>query len=75
VRSRGLTVEDAAFAEDIEFIQAMIHYEIDEALFSVEEARRNLFDADPQTQLAETLFQEAELLLDGSNRQSVIATR
>ncbi|SVD27482.1 uncharacterized protein METZ01_LOCUS380336, partial [marine metagenome] len=63
------------FAEDIEFIRAMIHYEIDEALFSVEEARRNLFNADPQTQLAGTLFQEAELLLDGSKRQSVVASR
>lgn len=75
VRSRGLTVDDAAFADDVEFIRAMIHYEIDEALFSVEEARRNLFNADPQTQLAETLFQEAELLLDGSKRQSVVAAR
>ena len=75
VRSRGLTVDDAAFAEDLDFIRAMMRYAIDEALFSVEEARRNLFGADPQTQLAGSLFAEAALLLEGARRPPVVARR
>ncbi len=57
VRCRGLAIDDESFAEDGEFIRAMINYEIDVALFSVEEARLNLFDVDPQTHLAATLFE------------------
>ena len=75
VRSRRLTVDDAAFAEDLDFIRAMMRYAIDEALFSVEEARRNLFGADPQTQLAGSLFAEAALLLEGARRPPVVARR
>ena len=75
VRGRGLTVDDDAFAEDLDFIRAMMRYAIDEALFSVEEARRNLFGADPQTRLAGTLFGEAGRLLEGSRRPPVVARR
>lgn len=75
VRERGLTVDDEAFARDIDFIRAMVRYQIDEALFSVEEARRNLFDVDPQTQLAVTLFDAAERLLESSRRPTVVASR
>ncbi|MCY4599920.1 MAG: S41 family peptidase [Acidobacteria bacterium] len=75
VRSRGLTVDDDAFAEDLDFIRAMMRYAIDEALFNVEEARRNLFGADPQTQLAGSLFAEAALLLEGARRPPVVARR
>ena len=75
VRGRGLAIDDDAFAKDGEFIRAMIHYEIDVALFSVEEARHNLFDADPQTQRAATLFEEAARLLEASRRSSLVAAR
>ena len=75
VRERGLTVDDKAFTEDIAFIRAMMRYQIDEALFSVEEARRNLFDVDPQTQRAGMLFEEAERLLDGLWQPSIVARR
>ena len=75
VRGRGLAIDDEAFAEDGEFIRAMIRFEIDVALFSVEEARRNLFDVDPQTQLAATLFEEAARLLERSRRSSLVAAR
>ena len=34
------------------FIRAMIHYDIDLALFGIEEARRNLIAKDPQAQFA-----------------------
>ena len=75
VRGRGLIIDDEAFAEDADFIRAMVHYEIDVALFSVEEARRNLFDVDPQTQRAATLFEEAARLLEASRRSSLVAAR
>ena len=75
VRGRGLTVDDAAFAADLDFIRAMMRYAIDEALFSVEEARRNLFGADPQTRLAGSLFVEAARLLDSTRRPAVVARR
>ena len=75
LRNRGLTVDEEAFAEDSEFIRAMIHFEIDVALFSVEEARRNLFHADPQAQRGLALFGDAERLLDSSKEPSLVATR
>ena len=55
------------------FIRAMIRYEIDVALFSVADARLNLFHADPQAQRALTLFDEAERLLRSSERPSLVA--
>ncbi len=69
VRRRGLTVSEDAFAADVNFIRAMIHFEVDVALFSIAEARRNLFRADPQAQYALTLFGEAEQLLNPVGRQ------
>ena len=74
VRERGLTVDDDAFLEELEFIRSMIHLRVDEALFDIEEARRNLFKTDPQAQRGMTLFDEAERLL-GSRSQSVVAQR
>ena len=41
-------VDEEAFNKDIEFIRAMIRYDIDLALFGVEEARRRLIADDPQ---------------------------
>ena len=73
VRGRGLTIDDKAFAADAVFIRTMIHYEIDLALFSVEEARLNLCHADPQAQRALTLFDEAEQLLNSSQQPSLVA--
>jgi hypothetical protein len=40
--SRKVKIDEASFAKDETFIRTMIHYEIDSALFSMEEARRNL---------------------------------
>ena len=75
VRSRGLTVDEEAFAQDADFIRAMIHHQIALALFGIEEARRNLFDHDPQAQYAMTLFGEAEQLLSLGRRPTVVASR
>jgi len=74
--SRGLTIDEDAFATDETFILGMLHYEIDLALFSVEEARRNLTAHDPQAQFAITLFPEAERLLSMSRQtERVVAGR
>jgi carboxyl-terminal processing protease len=62
LRRERMKVDDEAFARDTEFIRAMIKFQIDMALFGVEEARRNLLMRDPQTQIALGLFPEAERL-------------
>ncbi len=62
VRAEGLEFEEAAFAEDETFIRAMVRYDIDLALFGVEEARHRLIGEDPQAQFALGLFAEAEKL-------------
>ena len=63
LESRGMTIDEEAFAADESFIRSMMRYEIDLALFSVDEARRNLTLSDPQAQFSITLFDEAERLL------------
>ena len=73
LETRGLTIDEEAFDADIGFIRAMMRYEIDLALFSLEEARRNLVAADPQAQLGVTLFPEAERLLRMSRRGGAAA--
>ena len=73
VEERGLTVDEEAFAEDLDFIRAMIHFEIDTDLFGEMEARRHLFDHDQQAQYALTLFDEAAALLRLSDRTATVA--
>jgi carboxyl-terminal processing protease len=55
--------DEAGFNADIEFIRAMIRYEVDIQLFDAATARRHLLDKDPQAQYALGLFAEAETLL------------
>ena len=55
--------DEAGFNGDLEFIRAMLRYEIDVALFDVATARRHLLEKDPQAQYALTLFPEAMKLL------------
>ncbi len=57
-----LRIDEAAFAQDAEFIRAMIHFEVDNALFGADEARRNLISKDPQAQFGLGLLPEAEKL-------------
>jgi carboxyl-terminal processing protease len=61
-RKPPVRIDEAALTQDNEFIRAMIHFEVDNALFSAEEARRNLIARDPQAQFGLTLFPEAEKL-------------
>ncbi len=67
LRASRIPVDEEGMARDLEFIKAMIRYEINVNLFGVSEARRHLIDADPQTLLALRAFPEAERL--ARNRQ------
>ncbi|HEY6361465.1 MAG TPA: S41 family peptidase [Vicinamibacterales bacterium] len=66
VRMSRLRIDEEAWQKDLEFIKAMIRYEIDVDLFGVETSRRNLSARDPQLQFALTLFPEAQQLLQMS---------
>jgi carboxyl-terminal processing protease len=68
--AQGVRVDEAAFAQDREFIRAMIRYEIDVALFSIEEARRHLVAKDPQAQFALSRFPEAVKLAELSRARA-----
>jgi hypothetical protein len=67
VQKSRLTIDEAAWQQDITFIRAMMRFEIDLDLFGVEVARRNLSRQDPQLQHALTLFPEAESLMKLGN--------
>jgi len=64
LQAQKVKVDDQSFNDDLEFIKAMIHYDIDLALFGVSEARHNLVLKDPQTQLALQSFPDAEKLAE-----------
>jgi carboxyl-terminal processing protease len=63
VASQRVRVDEAAFAADTAFIKAMIRFEVDNDLFGIEEARRNLSRVDPQAQSALSYFDQASQLL------------
>ena len=62
LETQKVKIDDAAFAKDQAFIRAMMHYDIDLALFGISEARRNLIMQDPQAQFALNQFGEAARL-------------
>ncbi len=64
VKLLKVTIDEESFAKDDAFIRAMIHYDIDLALFGVEEARRNLIAKDPQAQFALQQFPDAVKLTE-----------
>jgi carboxyl-terminal processing protease len=68
LKTQKVVIDEQAFAKDDTFIRAMIRYDIDLALFGVEEARRNLVTKDPMTQFALQQFPEAVKLTENSTR-------
>ena len=64
LQSQKIKIDEAAFKTDEPFIRAMVRYDIDLALFGVEEARRNLITRDPQAQFALEQFGEAQRLTE-----------
>jgi len=73
--AEGVTIDEAAFAQDLGFITAMIRYEIDLNLWTVEDARRHLIAADPQAQLALGCFDEAERMVQAARGRSSRGTQ
>jgi carboxyl-terminal processing protease len=68
--------DDAGFQADLDFIRAMIRFEVDRALFGMSEARRHLLAADPQARLATSLFSEADTLnRSARSRKTLVAAR
>src|SRR3954453_3731379 len=68
--SRKLKVDEEGLTKNDTFIRAMIHFEIDRALFGMEEARRNVIAKDPQAQFALSQFPEAEHLMELASAKS-----
>jgi carboxyl-terminal processing protease len=59
-------IDDEAFAKELDFIKAMIRFEIDNAVFGIADARRHLISVDPQAQAALQNFGEAQKLTEMS---------
>jgi carboxyl-terminal processing protease len=70
LKSKRIAIDEQSFAKDDQFIRAMIHYDLDLALFGVEEARRNLIAKDPQAQFALQQFPEAVKLTEMARARS-----
>src|SRR5205823_12196728 len=60
----GIKIDEAAFTQDLDYIKAMLRFEIDIALFGVSDAWRHLIMVDPQAQMALSQFGEAQKLLE-----------
>jgi carboxyl-terminal processing protease len=69
-----MRIEEESFRKDLEFVRAMIRYDIDLALFGVETARRHLLALDPQAQYALSQFPEA-VRLTQLNKSRTTASR
>jgi carboxyl-terminal processing protease len=64
LQSEKIKIDEDAWTKDLEFIKAMIHYNIAEALFGVSEAQKSLIAKDPQAQYALAQFGEAVKLTE-----------
>jgi carboxyl-terminal processing protease len=60
----GVKIDEAGFTQDLDYIKAMLRFEIDIALFGVSDAWRHLITVDPQAQMAMSQFGEAQKLLE-----------
>jgi carboxyl-terminal processing protease len=65
-----IRIDEEAWKKDLNFIRAMIRFEIDLDLFGVSAAWQNLVKQDPQMQFAIGLFPEAQTLLDTSRQNA-----
>jgi len=73
LKADRVRINEDSFKKDLDFIKAMIRYEIDRALFGVGEARRHLIEVDPQARVALTTFGEAARLSELSRVASKAA--
>jgi carboxyl-terminal processing protease len=64
LKSDHVRIDEDAFAKDLDFIKAMIRFEIDNAVFGIADARRHLIQVDPQAVAALGAFGEAGKLTE-----------
>jgi carboxyl-terminal processing protease len=64
LKNDRVRIDEEGFKKDIDFIRAMIRFEIDNGVFGIAEARRHLIGVDPQAQAALTMFGEAQKLTE-----------
>jgi len=62
LRRQKIAIDDDAFNRDLDFVRAMIRFEIDRVVFTLADARRHLNMVDPQAQMALGMFGEAQKL-------------
>jgi carboxyl-terminal processing protease len=73
LEEENIAIDEAAMAADREFIEAMIHYEVDTDLFGLEQARRSLSRVDPQLKVALTHFDEAQSMLEAAQARQAVS--
>jgi carboxyl-terminal processing protease len=66
LKGEKVKIDEDAFAKELDFIKAMIRFEIDNAVFGIADARRHLISVDPQAQAALQNFGEAQKLTEMS---------
>src|SRR5215510_10571926 len=64
LKNDKVKIDEEGFAKDLDFIKAMIRFDIDNAVFGVADARRHLIGVDPQAQAGLTMFGEAQKLTE-----------
>jgi len=64
LKTDRVRIDEEGFKKDVDFIRAMIRFEIDNGVFGIAEARRHLIGVDPQAQAALTMFAEAQKLTE-----------
>ena len=68
--AQRVKLDEESFAKDDAFIRAMLHFEIDAALFGMSEARQNLITKDPQAQFALGQFGEAQKMTESARARA-----
>jgi carboxyl-terminal processing protease len=64
LKADRVKMDEDGFTKDIDFIKAMLRFEIDNAVFGIADARRHLISVDPQAQAALAMFGEAQKLVE-----------
>jgi carboxyl-terminal processing protease len=70
-----IKIDEDGFQKDLDYIKAMIRFEVDNALFGVADARRHLIAVDPQAQIALQQFGEAQKLAELTRADSKAGQR
>jgi len=66
-------IDEDGFKKDLDFIRAMVRFRIDEVVFGIAERAASLIGADPQAQVALSMFGEAQKLTELSKAAKVKA--